>query len=177
MRLVVHVAGLLAAATLFSGCMMTKDTTEPATLSAAPASLPEPPVAARVDYEITQLGRTRNDPYNWLKDENWQEVMRDPSLLKPEIRGYLEAENTYTKARLEDTTTALRDELFNEMRGRIKEDDSSVPSIHGGWAYYTRFREGGEYAVYARKPAADAFTGAGEETILLDGDAMGKDQD
>ena len=177
MRLVVHVAGLVAATTLFSGCMMTKDTTEPATLSAATASLPQPPVAARVDHEITQLGRTRNDPYNWLKDENWQEVMRDPSLLKPEIRGYLEAENAYTKARVEDTTTALREELFNEMRGRIKEDDSSVPSIHGGWAYYTRFREGGEYAVYARKPAADAFTGAGEETILLDGDAMGKDQD
>ena len=84
MRLVVNVAGLVAAATLFSGCTMTKDTTEPATLSAAPASLPQPPVAARVDHEITQLGRTRNDPYNWLKDENWQEVMRDPALLKPE---------------------------------------------------------------------------------------------
>ncbi|MDP1555522.1 MAG: hypothetical protein Q8L84_08695, partial [Hyphomonas sp.] len=57
----------------------------------AAASLPAPPVAARVDHEITQLGRTRNDPYNWLKDDNWQEVMREPSLLKPEIRGYLEA--------------------------------------------------------------------------------------
>lgn len=156
---------------------MTKDTAEPATLSAATASLPQPPVAARVDHEITQLGRTRNDPYHWMKDENWQEVMREPSLLKPEIRSYLEAENAYTKARLEDTTNALRDELFNEMRGRIKEDDSSVPSIHGGWAYYTRFREGGEYAVYARKPAADAFTADGAETILLDGDAMGKGQD
>jgi len=176
MRLVAPLAGLLAAATLFSGCTMTKDTAEPASLIAAPA-LPAPPVAARVDHEITQLGRTRNDPYSWLKDENWQEVMREPSLLKPEIRAYLEAENTYTKARLEDTTTALREELFNEMRGRIKEDDSSVPSIHSGWAYYTRFREGGEYAIYARKPAADAFADGGEETILLDGDAMGKDQD
>ncbi|MEX1251189.1 MAG: S9 family peptidase [Hyphomonas sp.] len=155
---------------------MTKDTAEPASLIAAPA-LPAPPVAARVDHEITQLRRTRNDPYSWLKDENWQEVMREPSLLKPEIRAYLEAENAYTKARLEDTTTALREELFNEMRGRIKEDDSSVPSIHSGWAYYTRFREGGEYAIYARKPAEDAFADGGEETILLDGDAMGKDQD
>ncbi len=155
---------------------MTKDTAEPATLIAAPA-LPAPPVAARVDHEITQLGRTRNDPYSWLKDENWQEVMREPSLLKPEIRFYLEAENAYTKARLEDPTTALRDELFAEMRGRIKEDDTSLPSIHSGWAYYTRFREGGEYAVYARKPAADAFTDGGEETILLDGDAMGEGQD
>ncbi len=178
MRLVAPFAGLVAAATLFSGCTMTQNTTEPAALTSAPAStLPLAPVAARVDHEITQVGRTRNDPYAWLKDDNWQEVMREPSLLKPEIRGYLEAENAYTKARLEDPTTTLRDELFNEMRGRIKEDDSSLPSIHGGWAYYTRFREGGEYAIYARKPAADAFTDGGEETILLDGDAMGKDQD
>ncbi len=176
MRLAAHVAGLVAATTLFSGCMMTKDTAEPATLTAA-STLPAPPVAARVDHEITQLGRTRNDPYNWLKDENWQEVMREPSLLKPEIRSYLEAENAYTKARLEDTTTALREELFTEMRGRIKEDDSTVPSIHGDWAYYTRFREGGEYAIYARRPASAAFDPAAPETILLDGDAMGAGQD
>jgi len=176
MRLAAHFAGLAAVTTLFSGCMMTPDAplTDALTTSAA---LPPAPVAARVDHETTQLGRTRNDPYNWLKDDNWQEVMREPSLLKPEIRGYLEAENAFTKARLEDTTTALREELFNEMRGRIKEDDSSVPSIHGGWAYYTRFREGGEYAVYARRAAADAFNPEGAETILLDGDAMGKDQD
>ena len=176
MRLAAHVAGLVAATTLFSGCMMTKDTAEPATLTAA-STLPAPPVAARIDHEISQLGRTRNDPYNWLKDENWQEVMREPSLLKPEIRSYLEAENAYTKARLEDTTAALREELFAEMRGRIKEDDSTVPSIHGDWAYYTRFREGGEYAIYARRPASAAFDPAAPETILLDGDAMGAGQD
>ena len=176
MRLAAHVAGLVAATTLFSGCMMTKDTAEPATLTAA-STLPAPPVVARIDHEISQLGRTRNDPYNWLKDENWQEVMREPSLLKPEIRSYLEAENAYTKARLEDTTAALREELFAEMRGRIKEDDSTVPSIHGDWAYYTRFREGGEYAIYARRPASAAFDPAAPETILLDGDAMGAGQD
>lgn len=176
MRFATHLAGLAAATFVLSGCMMTKDTVEtPAALAAEP--LPEAPVAARVDHEITQLGRTRNDPYNWLKDEAWQEVMREPETLKPEIRGYLEAENAYTKARLEDKTTALREELFAEMRGRIKEDDSSVPSIHSGWAYYTRFREGGEYAIFARKPAADAFNPDGEETILLDGDAMGKGED
>lgn len=176
MRLAAHVAGLVAVTTLFSGCMMTKDTAEPATLTAA-STLPAPPVAARIDHEITQLGRTRNDPYSWLKDENWQEVMREPSLLKPEIRSYLEAENAYTKARLEDTTAALREELFTEMRGRIKEDDSTVPSIHGDWAYYTRFREGGEYAIYARRPASAAFDPAAPETVLLDGDAMGAGQD
>ncbi|MFN3911148.1 S9 family peptidase [Hyphomonas sp.] len=172
MRLAAHLAGLAAVTTLFSGCTMTQTLAE----TVAPP-LPSAPVAARIDHEITQLGHTRNDPYAWLKDENWQEVMRDPSLLKPEIRGYLEAENAFTKARLEDTTGALRETLFNEMRARIKEDDSSVPSIHGGWAYYTRYREGGEYSIYARRPASDAFNPDGPETILLDGDAMGKDQD
>lgn len=179
MRLVANIAGLAAATVILSGCMMTKETTEVAAVVAAPVlpAGPVAPVAARVDHEITQLGRTRNDPYHWLKDENWQEVMREPTLLKPEIRGYLEAENAFTKASLEDKTTALREELFNEMRGRIKEDDSSVPSIHGGWAYYTRFREGGEYPIYARRSEADAFNPEGAETILLDGDALGKDQD
>ena len=87
MRLAAHVAGLVAATTLFSGCTMTKDTAEPAKLTAA-STLPALPVAARVDHEITQLGRTRNDPYNWLKDENWQEVMREPSLLPKQILLY-----------------------------------------------------------------------------------------
>ncbi len=155
---------------------MTRDTAEPPSLPAAPA-LPAPPAAARIDHEITQLRRTRNDPYSWLKDENWQEVMREPSLLKPEIRSYLEAENAYTKTRLEDPTAALRETLLAEMRGRIKEDDTGVPSIDGDWAYYTRFREGGEYALYARRPASAAFDPAAPETLLLDGDAMGAGKD
>ncbi|WP_369426083.1 S9 family peptidase [Hyphomonas sediminis] len=140
-------------------------------------SLPAPPVAQRIDHEITQLGFTRNDPYNWLKDENWQDVMREPSVLRADIRDYLLAENAFTKAVLEDPTAALREELFAEMRGRIKEDDSSVPDVDDQWAYYTRFREGGEYAVFARRPASDAFNEAAPETMILDGDAMGKGQD
>lgn len=175
MRFALHLAGLAAATSLISGCMMTDNTAETSLVATAPP--PSPPVAARISHETTQVGRTRNDPYHWLKDENWQEVMRDPSLLNADIRAYLEAENAYTKAVLEEPTTALRDELFAEMRGRIKEDDSSVPAIDGDWAYYTRFREGGEYAIYARRPAAQAFDASAPETILLDGDELGKDQD
>ena len=167
-----------AAVAISTGCTMTETSSQKAQ-TAAPipenspvTSQPAPPVAARVDHEITQVGRTRNDPYNWMKDENWQEVMRDPSVLRQDIRDYLEAENAFTKAALEDPTTALREELFKEMRGRIKEDDSSVPEIDGPYAYYTRFREGGEYAIIARKPADKAFDDSAEETILLDGDAL-----
>lgn len=174
MRLAARFAGFVAVTSLISGCMMSKNTSDSV---AEAAGLPAPPVAARVSHEITQLGITRDDPYNWLKDDNWQEVMREPSLLKAEVRDYLVAENAFTKTVLEDPTTALRDELFAEMRGRIKEDDSSLPSIDGDWAYYTRFREGGEYAIYARRPAAQAFDASAPETILLDGDELGKGQD
>ncbi|MEL7452833.1 MAG: hypothetical protein AAGJ50_05605, partial [Pseudomonadota bacterium] len=62
---------------------------------------PSAPAARRTPVEIEQLGRTRHDPYQWLKDENWQAVMGDPSLLRGDIRAYLEAENAYTEAHLE----------------------------------------------------------------------------
>ncbi len=167
-----------ATAALLTGCTMT-DTklTDTATEAQAATLAPQPPVAERIDHEVTQVGRTRNDPYNWLKDDNWQEVMRDPSVLDTKIRIYLEAENAYTKSVLEDPTTKLREELFAEMRGRIKEDDSTVPEIDGPWAYYTRYRQGGEYPIIARRPAEDAFNPVAAETILLDGDAMGKGKD
>lgn len=167
-----------ATAALLTGCTMT-DTklTDTAVETPAATPAPQPPVTERIDHEITQVGRTRNDPYNWLKDDNWQEVMRDPSVLDAKIRTYLEAENAYTKAVLEDPTTKLREELFAEMRGRIKEDDSTVPEIDGPWAYYTRYRQGGEYPIIARRPAEDAFNPEAAETILLDGDAMGKGKD
>ncbi|MCA8903194.1 MAG: S9 family peptidase, partial [Hyphomonas sp.] len=169
----------VAAAVFLSGCTMTEKT-DLAAGAAADASAPAAPVAPmaqRIDHEITQVGRTRNDPYNWLKDENWQDVMRDPSVLRADIRDYLEAENAFTKASLEDPTTALREELFQEMKGRIKEDDSTVPEIDGGFAYYTRFREGGEYPIIARRDAADAFNPDAPETILLDGDKMAEGTD
>lgn len=142
-------------------------------------TLPTPPIAKRIDKITEQVGRTRNDPYAWIRDDNWQEVMQDPSVLKQDIRDYIEAENAFTKDVLETPTLALQTELFDEMKGRIKEDDSSVPTIDGEWAYYRKFREGGEYPVYARKPAADAFTDTNDSTevILLDGDAMGDGQE
>ena len=79
-----------------------------------------PPIADRRPVTIEQVGRTRTDPYAWLKDENWQDVMRDPSLLDADIRAYLEAENAYTKAILEDTTEDLREELFHHSRAPLE---------------------------------------------------------
>ncbi|MEO1661002.1 MAG: S9 family peptidase [Pseudomonadota bacterium] len=133
-----------------------------------------PPIAKRELKTIEQVGRTRVDPYNWMKDENWQQVMQDPTVLRADIRDYLEAENAYTKEMLEGPLETLKEELFQEMRGRIKEDDSSLPTLDGPYAYLTKYRTGGEYPIIARKPAADIYNTDAEDEILLDGDEMGK---
>lgn len=141
-----------------------------------PTGRPTPPRARRDGHAvIEQLGRARRDPYAWLKDDNWREVMRDTSRLRADIRAHLEAENAYTHASLEAPTAALQEQLFEEMRGRIKENDSSVPAIDGPWAYYRRFREGGEYPLFARRPSEYAFSGDdSHEQLLIDGDALAK---
>ena len=132
------------------------------------------PKAARVPVTIEQVGRTRTDPYHWLKDENWQAVMRDPAVLREDIKTYLVAENAHTKARLEAPHEKLCKSLIAEMRGRIQEDASSVPAIDGPYAYYSRYRTGEEYPVFARRTANDAYNPDAEETVLFDGALEGK---
>lgn len=85
-----------------------------------------------------------------MKDDNWREVLRDPKVLRSDIREHLEAENAYTKALLEKTE-ALQAQLFAEMKGRIKEDDSSVPAPDGPWEYYARYEIGAEHPVHGRR--------------------------
>ncbi|WP_420431515.1 S9 family peptidase [Hyphobacterium sp.] len=128
------------------------------------------PTAEQRPLTIEQLGRTRTDEYAWLRDDNWQEVMRDPSLLQADIRAHLEAENAYYEEVM-SPTEALQERIFQEIRGRIREDDSSVPERDGEFEYYTRFREGGQYPIFARRPVDPATPGDDAEQILLDGDA------
>jgi oligopeptidase B len=125
-----------------------------------------PPVAPRRPHAFTTHGIEVVDDYAWLKDENWQEVLRDPSLLDADIRKYLEAENAYTESLL-GHTAPLQKRLVKEMRGRIKEDDSSVPSPDGVYAYLRKFREGGQHELFGRSPRE-----GGEAEIILDGDEL-----
>ena len=125
----------------------------------------EPPVVEKRPVESTQHGITRVDNYAWLRDDNWQEVLRDPSALEADIRKVLEAENDYYAAVTGDLEE-LRKTLFEEMRGRIKEDDSSVPAKDGDWLYWAKFRDGGEYPVFVRAPVS-----GGDEQVIYDGDA------
>jgi len=129
---------------------------------------PKPPVAAKVPKHITQLGRERVDDYAWLRDDNWQAVLRDPAAVRADVKSHLEAENAYTKAMLA-ATEPLQAKMFGEMKGRIKEDDASVPSPDGPFDYYWRYETGAQHPIHARTPR-----GGGEETILIDEDALSK---
>ena len=134
-------------------------------------SLPSPPVARRVSHTNRQFNQTRQDPYHWLRAENWQEVLKDPGTLPDDIRSYIAAENVYYENAVEGLKP-LRETLFKEMRGRIKEDDSSPPSVDGPYAYFTRYREGGEYPIFVRHKV-----GGGPDEILFDGDKEGAGED
>lgn len=125
-----------------------------------------PPTAAQRPTEIEQHGEVRTDPYAWLRVENWQEVMRNPQALDSEVRAHLEAENQHTEAFFADPD--LRTHLFEEMKARIKEDDSSVPMRDGPWAYQSRFEMGGQHPIFVRHPTDDPS----DVRVLLHGDRM-----
>ncbi|MER8379639.1 S9 family peptidase [Mesorhizobium sp. M0142] len=124
-----------------------------------------PPQPEKRPIFDTHHGMTRTDDYAWLRAVNWQEMFRDPSLLDGQIRAHLEAENAYQAALMADTVQ-LQKQLFAEMKGRIKEDDSSVPMKDGPYAYGSSFKLGGQQPRYFRT-ARDG----GDKQILLDGDA------
>ena len=120
-----------------------------------------PPLAPQKPVECVHHGIKKIDNYAWLRDENWQQVMRDPSILNREIRKYLEAENDYTEAMMSDTKD-LQKTLFKEMRGRIKEDDSTVPLPDGPFAYALKFEEGAQHPMIMRSQR----DGTNEEVLL-----------
>jgi oligopeptidase B len=123
-----------------------------------PVATLTPPVAAVRPHDVTSPNGTRNDPYYWLRDDTRK---------NPEVLAYLAAENEYA-ARIMAPAKELEDTLFTEMRSRIKEDDSSVPTLDNGYWYYTRFETGKQHPIHARKKAnLDA-----PEQVLLDGNAL-----
>ncbi|MEI2297629.1 S9 family peptidase [Ensifer sp. MJa1] len=133
------------------------------------SNLPKAPVAAKKPVTDTRHGITRTDDYAWLRADNWQAMFRDPSILDPNIRQHLEAENAYMNAAMDDTK-ALQKALFAEMRGRIKEDDSSVPVKDGPFAYGSAYVTGGEQPRYFRIPRDGDHKDEAIRQLLLDGD-------
>lgn len=119
-------------------------------------SRPTAPVAKRVTHRFEHLGRSFEDDYAWLQIKS-----------DPEVIAYLEAENAYAKATLRHTEQ-LQEQLFQEMKARIKEDDSSAPEPFGDYAYYWRMEAGRQYRLFCRRRNEP---GAAEE-LLLDENAL-----
>lgn len=134
----------------------------------SPMTSPVPPVARRDPVVVTQLGRTRTDEFGWMKDPDWQKVLRNPSLLKSDIRSHLDAENAYMRAILAPTE-GLQETLFQEMKGRIREDESSAPLPDGDYVYLMRYAVGAQHPTHVRRPRK-----GGPEEVLLDEEAEAK---
>ena len=129
------------------------------------------PLAEKRPHTQTRFETEWTDDYAWMRDDNWQAVMRDPSGLDADIRAHLESENAYTQAALEPVT-ALKDSIFAEMKGRLEPTAREVPMPDGPYAYFHFYREGDQHGVYARH---DTAAKTPEDEIILDCDAEAKD--
>lgn len=113
---------------------------------------PPPPVARKDKKVFENFGIRREDDFFWLKEKN-----------NPEVIDYLECENRYADIVMQ-ATTSLQEKVFGEIKGRIKEEDQSVPVFDNDYYYYVRTEEGRQYPVYCRKKDLQAA----EEEILFD---------
>ena len=128
-------------------------------------TLPTPPTAGQRPHSYEHHGTRIDDPWHWLRDQGY------PKVEDPEILAYLKAENDYFEAAMAPHRPLI-DSLFEEMKGRIKEDDRSVPVRDGDWLYWWAFDTGAQYRKWYRQPA-----GGGEEQLIFDepAEAEGKD--
>ncbi len=123
---------------------------------------PDAPVAAKADTILKEHGQSRVDPYFWMRLTDEQKRAENPDDHTKEVLAYLNAENDYTKTVMSHTEN-LQEKLYEEIVGRIKQTDESVPYLSNGYWYYTRYEEGGEYPIYCRKKGS---LEANEEILL-----------
>jgi oligopeptidase B len=128
-----------------------------------PPAGPQPPVASVHPFEVQSANGVRIDNYYWLRDD---------TRTRPEVLNYLKAENAYY-AQMTAHTKELEETLYKEIIGRIKQDDSTVPAKYKQYFYYTRYEQGQEYPVYARRKGS---TDAAEQ-VMIDGNANAKGHD
>jgi oligopeptidase B len=116
---------------------------------------PKPPITEKRPHSFTVHGVTIEDPYHWLRDKNY------PKIDDKDILDHLKAENAYFEAQMAPQAK-LTETIFQEMKGRVKEDDSSVPQKDGDYIYWSKFDEGAQYRKHYRK----AVKGGGDQLIL-----------
>ena len=129
-------------------------------ISCNPQPAIKPPVAEKAAHE---LFNKRTDNYFWMRLSEEQKNASKPDEQTTKVLNYLNAENAYSKAVLENTE-ALQKTLYDEITGRIKKDDESVPYFDNGYFYYNKYSAGSEYPVYYRKKG----TLTAPEEVLLD---------
>jgi oligopeptidase B len=152
------------ATALAAAFLATPAVSQKAPMTSATA-LPAPPRAEQRPYSFERHGIRVEDPYAWLRDKGY------PKVDDEDVLAYLKAENAYFDAAMKPHA-ALTETLFQEMKGRIKEDDSSVPIRDGQWLYWSAFKPGTQYRFWYRKPV-----GGGEQQLIFDenAEAAGKD--
>jgi oligopeptidase B len=121
---------------------------------------PSPPLAETRPIELEKHGHVRTDAYYWLRERD-----------NPEVLAHLEAENDYLDAVMAHTEELQR-ELYDEIVGRLEQEDASVPFRKGPYDYYWRYPEGGEYRLYARRPVEPDADEPAAEQVLVDGNVL-----
>ena len=114
------------------------------------AQFPAPPTAEKQTHITAIHGLQLEDDYFWMRLSDEQKEAAEPDEQTAKVVDYLNRENDYTKEVM-NGTEAFQENLFNEIVGRIKQDDQSVPLLDNGYYYYSRYEEGKEYAIYCRK--------------------------
>ena len=130
-----------------------------------PADRPAPPVARRVPHSYTRHGVTIEDPYAWLRDPGY------PQVTESEILAYLNAENVYFESGIEPHRELINT-IFAELKGRVKDDDFTVPQKNGDFRYWVAFDAGGDYAKWYRRPVA-----GGTDAVILDEPELARGHD
>jgi oligopeptidase B len=127
-----------------------------------PVDIPAPPQAEQRPYSYERHGVTIEDPWHWLRDPKY------PNVDDPDVLAYLHAENDYFEG-WKKQHKGLIDQLFEEMKGRIKEDDSSVPIRDGDFLYWWAFKPGAQYRTWYRASIRDAPTAS---LLSMSGDEL-----
>ncbi len=128
------------------------------------------PIAEKQDSIITTHGHTRVDPYFWMRLTDDQKNAAEADEQTQKVLTYLEAENKYLEHKLQ-ATEELQERLYDEMVGRIKKTDETVPYFKNGYWYYTKYEAEKEYAIYCRKKSSLDQ----EEEVILDVNQLAKD--
>ncbi len=126
---------------------------------------PAAPVAKQMPVEHVRHGDTYVDPYDWLRDRDY------PKVDDVEVLDYLKAENAYTEQVMGKEEEGLRAALFAELKGRVKEDDTGVPYLKGGYIYQSRFSAGQDHPVFVRRAKGEP---EGAEKPILDVNELAK---